>query len=66
MARAYLVFGDMEGKLDVLCVECTKYERKCRYPVRKLIEKYERKGDMMKWKAQINGDCPRRVADRPI
>jgi hypothetical protein len=24
MARTYLIFGDIEGKLDVLCVECTK------------------------------------------
>jgi hypothetical protein len=24
MARTYLVFGDIDGKLDVLCVECTK------------------------------------------
>jgi hypothetical protein len=28
MARTYLVFGDMEGKLDVLRVECTKCPRK--------------------------------------
>ena len=26
----------------------------------KLIEKYGRKGNMMKWKEQLNGDCPRR------
>ena len=30
MARTYLVFGDIEGKLDVLRVECTKCERKGR------------------------------------
>jgi hypothetical protein len=24
MPRTYLVFGDIEGKLDVLRVECTK------------------------------------------
>ena len=35
----YLVFGDIEGKLDVLRVECTKCPRKGRYSVRKLIEK---------------------------
>jgi len=28
MPRAYLVFGDIEGKLDVLRVECTKCARK--------------------------------------
>jgi hypothetical protein len=28
--RAYLIFGDIEGKLDVLGVECTKCARKGR------------------------------------
>jgi hypothetical protein len=50
MARTYLVFGDIEGKLDVLRVECTKCSRKGRYPVHKLIEKYGSKANMMKWK----------------
>ena len=27
MPRTYLVFGDIEGKLDVLGVECTKCRR---------------------------------------
>jgi hypothetical protein len=39
MARTYLVFGDIEGKLDMLRVECTRCGRKGRYSVRKLIEK---------------------------
>jgi len=40
--RTYLIFGDIEGKLDVLRVECTKCSRKGRYSVRSLIEKYGR------------------------
>jgi len=56
MPRTYLIFGDIEGKLDVLCVECTKCARKGRYHVAKLIEKYGRKANMMKWKEQLNGD----------
>jgi hypothetical protein len=28
MARTHLVFGDIEGKLDVLCVDCTQCDRK--------------------------------------
>jgi hypothetical protein len=28
MARTYLIFSDIEGKLDVLRVECTKCLRK--------------------------------------
>jgi hypothetical protein len=43
MPRTYLVFGDIEGELDVLRVECTKCDRKGRYHVHKLIEKYGRK-----------------------
>jgi hypothetical protein len=38
VARTYLVFGDIEGKLDTLRVECTKCARKGRYNVRSLIE----------------------------
>jgi hypothetical protein len=60
--RSYLIFGDIEGKLDVLRVECTKCARKGRYSVRRLIEKYGRKVNMMKWKEQLNGDCPKRDA----
>jgi hypothetical protein len=62
MSRTYLVFGDIEGKLDVLRVECSKCPRKGRYSVAKLIAKYGRKGNMMKWKEQLNGDCPKRDA----
>jgi hypothetical protein len=43
MARTYLVFGDIEGKLDVLRVECTKCPRKGRYSAPRLIEKYGRR-----------------------
>jgi len=60
--RTYLIFGDVEGKLDTLRVECTKCRRRGRYSVRKLIEKYGRKANMMKWKEQLNGDCPKRDA----
>ena len=35
-ARTYLIFGDIEGKLDVLRVECTKCSRKGRYRVGRL------------------------------
>jgi hypothetical protein len=45
--RAYLIFGDIESKLDVLRVECTKCARKGRYSVRRLIENYGRNANMM-------------------
>ena len=56
--RSYIIFGDIEGKLDVLRVECTKCARKGRYSVRRLIEKYGRRANLMKWNEQLNGDCP--------
>jgi len=62
LPRTYLIFGDIEGKLDVLRVVCTKCDRKVRYPVHWLIKKYGRKGNLMKWKQQLNGDCPKRDA----
>jgi hypothetical protein len=60
--RAYLIFGDIEGRLDVLRVECTKCARKGRYSVRRLIEKYGRKANMMNGGNSLTGDCPRRDA----
>ena len=60
MARNYLVFGDIEGKLDVLHVECTKCDRKGRCHLHKLIEKYGRQGNLMKWRERLNADCPKR------
>jgi hypothetical protein len=62
MPRTYLVFGAIEGKLDVLRVECTKCDRKGRYHVHKLIEKYGRMGNLMKWREMLNADCPKRDA----
>jgi hypothetical protein len=62
MARTYLIFSDIEGKLDVLRVECTKYPRKGRYSVPRLIEKSGRKANIMKWKEQLSGDCPKQDA----
>ena len=44
LPRSNLVFGDIEGKLNVLRVECTKCDRKGGYHVHKLIEKYGRTG----------------------
>jgi len=34
-SRTYLIFGDIEGELDTLRVECTKCVRKDRYSVPK-------------------------------
>ena len=58
MARTYLVFGDIEGKLDVLCVECTKCDRRGLHLVCKLIERHGRKGNLLVWRDMLNADCP--------
>ena len=62
LLRTYLIFGDIEGKLDVLRVECTKCDRKGLYLVRKLMAKHGRKGNMSAWVSNLKGDCPRRDA----
>jgi hypothetical protein len=55
--RTYLIFGEIEGKLDVLCVECTNCARKGRYHVLRLIEVYGRNGNMSKWLSDLKGDA---------
>ena len=60
MARGYLVFGDINGKLDILRVECTRCPRKGSYRVQRLIQKYGRQANMMKWREMLVGDCPKR------
>jgi hypothetical protein len=52
----------IEGKLDVLRVECTKCDRKGRYHVHKLIEKHGRMGNVMKWLTELKLDCLKREA----
>ena len=61
-AAHLFTFGDIEGKLDVLRVECTKCERKGRYSVAKLIEEHGRRDNMSAWVRDLKGDCPRRDA----
>ena len=62
MARGSLTFGDIEGKLDVLRVECTRCDRRGLYLVRKLIERHGRNGNLMVWRDMLNADCPKRDA----
>ena len=53
--RTYLTFGDIEGKLDVLRVECTRCPRKGRYSVARLIAQHGRRGNMTKWLGDLKG-----------
>jgi hypothetical protein len=56
MSRGYVVFGDIEGKLDVLHVECTKCGRGERYGDARLIEKHGREGNLMKWASDLGAE----------
>src|SRR5438105_14948518 len=53
MARTYLTFGDIAGKLHMLRIECTRCERKSRYIVAKLVAQYGRSGNMSKWVSDL-------------
>ena len=60
--RDYVVFGDIEGQLDTLIVECMRCNRAGRYSVAKLIAKHGRKGKLTVWLHDLKGDCPKRDA----
>jgi hypothetical protein len=51
-----------QGRAVLSALIATRCSRKGRYSVAKLIEKYGRRGNMMKWREQLNGDCPKRDA----
>ena len=55
-----IIFGDLVGKLDYLHVECSKCERKGRYSLVLLIERYNANGRITDWLAKITADCPRK------
>jgi hypothetical protein len=56
MSRGYVVFGDIEGKLDVLHVECTKCGRGERLWRGPAIEKHGREGILMKWASDLGAE----------
>ena len=60
--RDYVIFGDIEGQLDTLIVECMRCSRAGRYSVPKLIEKHGRQGNLTVWLHDLKADCPKRNA----
>lgn len=62
-------FGDLDGKLDRLRVECTRCGRKGSYSVARLLRTWGPDGRLMDWKATLAPECPRtlakQVAERP-
>jgi hypothetical protein len=61
--RGYLAFADIEGKLDMLRVECTRCPRAGRYTVAKLIAAHGRLANVANWAWELKQDCPRHNAD---
>jgi hypothetical protein len=62
MSRGYLAFAHIEGKLDMLRVECTHCPRKGRYSIAKLIAAHGRMANVANWAWELKQDCPRRDA----
>ena len=58
MPRTYLIFGDIEGKLDVLRVECTKCDRLSRPQA----DREARAQGQHDEREMLNADCPKREA----
>lgn len=61
VTRGSIDFGDIDGKLIYLRVECDKCGRQGRYAVARLVQFYGRTGRLMDWKDKIAADCPRRL-----
>ena len=53
--------ADLNGKLDVLRVECEKCGRKRRYSVERLLQLLGRDAKLTNWLADITADCSRRL-----
>jgi hypothetical protein len=53
--------ADLVDKLDVLRVECTKYDRAGRYRIGRLIETIGLNANMADWLSKITADCPREI-----
>jgi hypothetical protein len=52
-------FGDLDGKLGMLRVECQKCERVGQYWVARLIEQRGRDAKIVDWLDEITADCPK-------
>jgi hypothetical protein len=56
-----IVFGDLDGKLEMLRVACSKCERRGQYRVAQLIERHGRDAKLVDWKEETTADCPKRA-----
>jgi hypothetical protein len=59
-----IIFGDLEGKLHTIRVECSTCTRAGQYWIARLIEQRGRDGKIADLLAEVSADCPRRAAGR--
>jgi len=57
-----ITLRDLDGRLDVLSVECDKCGRFSRYHLDRLIERYGIDAKLFDWSDEVTADCPRKQA----
>jgi hypothetical protein len=57
-----IIFGDLDGKLDVLAVACDKCGRVGRYSLQRLIDDRGRNGHVIDWLDGLTAECPKKIA----
>ena len=55
-------FGDLEGKLSALRIECATCNRAGQYWIARLIEQRGRDGKVADLLAEVSADCPKKIA----
>jgi hypothetical protein len=58
-----ITFGDVQSKLSVLKVTCSKCSRRGHYIVARLIRAHGHDTKLIDWLDVITADCPRRSAN---
>ena len=59
-----IIFGDLDGKISALRVECATCTRAGQYWIARLIEQRGREGKVTDFLAEVSADCPRHAAGR--
>jgi hypothetical protein len=57
-----ITLRDLDGRVDVLSVECDKCGRFSRYHLDRLIECYGIDAKLFDWSDEVTADCPRKQA----
>ena len=57
-----IIFGDLESKLTVLRVKCSKCSRTGQYQLQRLLRAHGRNAKVIDWLDVMTADCPKRSA----